>query len=104
MKTLHEIGAEGLREAVKVAHRWNRWHITLDTFAKACGMPEDSAAQRCQLRTVSQLPWKLSEPRPIKYRIQAHMVFDLARHSVEAAAALPKVIHTIETVLSSKFP
>lgn len=42
MNTLHEIGAEGLREAVKVARRWNRWHITLDTFAKACGMPKDS--------------------------------------------------------------
>lgn len=42
VNTLHEIGAEGLGEAVKLARRWNHWHITLDTFARACGMPEDS--------------------------------------------------------------
>ena len=42
MNQLYEIGAEGLGEAVREARRRDLWHITLDMFAEACGMPEDS--------------------------------------------------------------
>ena len=42
MNPLHEIGEDGLGKAVWEARRRNRWHITLDNFAEACGMPDES--------------------------------------------------------------
>lgn len=48
MNALYDVDTAGLDEVVKEARRRDLWHITLEMFAEACGMPDDSR-QRLEL-------------------------------------------------------